>query len=30
VDWLRDEKDDDYGGISSIYLLAVSPVIKPI
>ena len=28
VDRLSDEKDDNYRGISSIYLLAVSPVIK--
>jgi len=30
VDWLSDENDDNHGGISSIYLLTVSPVIKPI
>ena len=28
VDWLSDEKDDNYRAISSIYLLAVSPVMK--
>ena len=26
VGWLTDEKDDNYLGISSTYLLAVSPV----
>jgi len=30
VDWLRDENDGNYLGISLIYFLAVSPVIKPI